>query len=113
MLQLRLVGGRNIVKQYSDEFREQVLAEVDQVGNAVLVVRRYQISENTIYTWMAKRRKNGSVASLSKAKAKRLKELEERLKRVSAENERLKRLLAEKELKLAILRELKERVNRR
>jgi len=101
------------MQQYSDEFKEQVLAEVDQVGNAALVARRYQISENTIYTWMAKRRKHGSVTSLPKAKMKRLKELEERLKQVSAENERLKRLLAEKELELAILRELKERVNPR
>lgn len=101
------------MQQYSDEFKEQVLAEVDQVGNAALVARRYQISENTIYTWMAKRRRNGLVISLPKAKAKRLKELEERLKQVSTENERLKRLLAEKELELAILRELKERVNPR
>ena len=104
------VGG---MQQYSDEFKEQVLAEVDQVGNAALVARRYQISENTIYTWMAKRRKNGSVVSLPKAKIRRLKEMEERLKQVSTENERLKRLLAEKELELAILRELKQRVNPR
>lgn len=101
------------MQQYSDDFKEQVLAEVDQVGNAALVARRYQISENTIYTWMAKPRKNGSVLSLPKAKIKRLKELEERLKQVSTENERLKRLLAEKELELAILRELKDRVNPR
>ncbi|MBC7347460.1 MAG: transposase [Clostridia bacterium] len=105
--------GVGIMEQYSEEFKEQVLAEVDQVGSAALVARRYQISENTVYTWMAKRRQNGSVASLPKAKVKRLKELEERLKRVSTENERLKRLLAEKELELAILRELKERVNPR
>lgn len=78
------------MQQYSDEFKEQVLAEVDQVGNAALVARHYQISENPIYTWMAKRRKHGSVTSLPKAKMKRLKELEERLKRVTAENERLK-----------------------
>lgn len=101
------------MQQYSDDFKEQVLAEVDQVGNAALVARRYQISENTIYAWMAKRRKNGSVTSLPKSRAKRLEELEKRLKQVSTENERLKRLLAEKELELAILRELKERVNPR
>ena len=89
------------------------MAEVDQVGNAALVARRYQISENTIYTWMAKRHKNGSVTSLPKSRARRLEELEKRLKQVSTENERLKRLLAEKELELAILRELKERVNPR
>lgn len=76
------------MQEYSEEFKKQILAEVDQVGNAALVARRYQISENTIYTWLAKRRKNGAVASLPKGRAKRLEEP-------------------------AILRELKERVNPR
>lgn len=101
------------MQQYSDEFKEQVLAECDQVGNAALVTRRHQISENTIYAWMAKRRKNGSASALPKSKVKRLEELGKRLKLVSTENERLKRLLAEKELELAILKELKERANPR
>jgi len=39
------------MQHYTDEFKKQVLAEVDQVGNVALVARRYQISENTIYTW--------------------------------------------------------------
>lgn len=38
------------MQQYSDEFKEQVLAEVNQLGNAALGARRYQIPENTIYT---------------------------------------------------------------
>lgn len=101
------------MQQYSDEFKEQVLAECEQVGNAALVARRHQISENTIYTWMRNRRKNGSVKALPKSQASRLEELEKRLKLVSTENERLKRLVAEKELELAILKELKERVNPR
>ena len=70
-----------------------------------------RLGQMALYTWMAKRRKNGSVVSLPKAKAKRLKELEVRLRHVSVENERLKRILAEKELELAILRELKQKAN--
>lgn len=36
------------MQQYSDGFKEQMLAEVGQVGNTALVARRYQISENTM-----------------------------------------------------------------
>lgn len=102
-----------MVKQYSDEFKEQIIAECEQVGNAALVARRHQISENTIYTWIKNRRKNGSVKPLPKSSVKRFEELEKRLKAVSTENDQLKRLLAEKELELAILRELRDRVNPR
>jgi transposase-like protein len=68
------------MQQYTDEFKEQVLAECEQVGNAALVARRHQISENTIYTWMKNRRQNGSASALPKSKVKRLEELEKRLK---------------------------------
>lgn len=101
------------MKQYSNEFKEQVLAECEQVGNVALVARRHQISENTIYTWIKNRRKNGSVKALPDLKVQRLEEIERRLKLVSTENDQLKRLLAEKELELAILRELRDRVNPR
>jgi len=39
--------------------------------------------------------------------------MEKHLKEVSTENDRLKRLIAEKELELAILRELRDKVNPR
>jgi hypothetical protein len=39
--------------------------------------------------------------------------MEHRLKALGAENDRLKRIVAEKELELAILRELRDRVNPR
>ncbi|ACX51521.1 transposase IS3/IS911 family protein [Ammonifex degensii KC4] len=71
------------MRHYTDEFKEQVLAEVDQAGSVALVARRYQILENTVYTWIAKRRKTGSVSAMSRAKMKQLKELEERLKQAS------------------------------
>lgn len=40
------------MRQYTDEFKEQILAECQEVGNVALVARRHQISENTIYTWI-------------------------------------------------------------
>lgn len=91
------------MKQYTTEFKEQILAECQEVGNIALVARPHQICENTIYTWMKRKRKNGSLKPLPKGEKQHLEELEKRLKAVSTENDRLKRLLAEKELELAAL----------
>jgi len=101
------------MKRYSNEFKEQILEECTQVGNIALVARRHSISKSTIQSWIKARRKNGSVKPLPKTLEKRIEELEKRLEEVSTENERLKRLVTEKELELAILRDLRNRVNPR
>lgn len=93
-------------KQYSIEFKEQILRECIETGNVAVVARRHEISANTIHTWRKKQRERGSLESLPKAKANRFKEMEKRLKEISTENEQLKRLVANKELELAVLRDL-------
>jgi transposase len=100
-------------KQYSDELKELIIKECQETGNVALVARRHEMSPNTIYTWLSKYRKNGSVKTMPKAKDDRQKALEKQLKEVSTENDRLKRLLADKELELAILRELRDIQNPR
>lgn len=37
---------------YSDEFKEQVLKEVEETDNATLVARNHGIPATTIYTWI-------------------------------------------------------------
>jgi transposase-like protein len=98
-------------KRYSDEFKEQILREYMEVGNAALVARRHDISKQTIYSWIRAKRKYGSVKPLPREHKQRLEEAERRLKTVSEQNNQLKLLLAEKELELAILRELRDKAN--
>jgi transposase-like protein len=100
-------------KQYGEELKELIIKECQETGNVALVARRHEMSPNTIYTWLSKYRKNGSVKTMPKAKDDRQKALEKQLKEVSTENDRLKRLLADKELELAILRELRDIQNPR
>jgi Transposase. len=100
-------------KQYSQEFKEQVIKECNDVGNVSLVARRHDISSNTIYGWISAAKKRGSVKPLPRNEAKRLSEIEKRLESTSKENITLKRLLGEKELELAVLRELRDTVNPR
>jgi len=100
-------------KQYSVEFIEQVIKEAQETKNVALVARRHELSPSTIHTWLKKKRQKGSVASMPKAKEVRYKTMEKQLKEVSTENDRLKRIIADKELELAILRELRDKVNPR
>ena len=99
--------------KYSDELKEQIIRECQEVGNVAVVARRYEISSNTIHTWIKKYRERGTVKTLKKNGFKDLNTMAEQLKKVSTENDQLKRLVAEKELELAILRELRDKTNPR
>lgn len=100
-------------RSYAEEFKEQIVKECREVGNAALVARRHEVSPKTVANWLRKARSVGLPTGLPREKESRLKELERRLKAVSTENEQLKRLVAEKELEISILRELKRVPNPR
>lgn len=98
-------------KQYSEDFKEQLIKECQEVQNVALVARRHGISPNTIHTWIRKFKKNGSVNPLPKNEARRILEIEKRLENIGKENNTLKKLLGEKELELAVLRDLRDKLN--
>ena len=95
----------------SEEFKQQILKECNEVGNVALVARRHNISASTVHTWRKVASKQGRVGPLPRETAARLKELENRLKKTATENTTLKRIVAEKELELAILREMRDLAN--
>ncbi|NLV91686.1 MAG: transposase, partial [Firmicutes bacterium] len=41
-------------RDYTQEFKEQILRECQEVGNVAVVARRHNISPNTIHTWRSK-----------------------------------------------------------
>jgi transposase-like protein len=100
-------------KEYTKEFREQIVKECQEVQNVSLVARRHNISSNTIHTWIKKTKKYGSTNPLPKNEVKRVQEIEKRLENLGQENNTLKKLLGEKELELAVLRELRDKTNPR
>ena len=100
-------------RDYSQEFKEQVLRECQEVGNVAVVARRHNISANTIHTWRRKVRQVGSTKPLPADEAKRVRELEARLGEISTENDRLKRIVAEKELQITIMEEVRDSGNPR
>ncbi len=98
-------------KDYSTEFKGQVLKECQEVGNVAVVARRHGLAPSTIHTWLGKQRSVGSTEPLPRDVNKRIKELEGRLKSISVDNDLLKRIVAEKELQIAILEEMRDTVN--
>jgi transposase-like protein len=99
------------MRKYSDELKEQIIRECQEVGNASVVARRHEISNSTIHSWISAARARGSTKVLPRKQNERLQELEKRLRSVSTQNEQLKRIVADKELELAILRELRDKTN--
>lgn len=83
-------------RDYTKEFKEQVLAECQQISNVSLVARRHGISPSTIHTWRATVKKRGSIEPLPKAEANRLNEMTKRIRVLSTENDRLKKLVAKR-----------------
>lgn len=100
-------------RDYTKEFKEQVLAECQQIGNVALVARRHGISSSTVHTWRAAVKERGSIEPLPRAEAERLEEMARRINDMSIENDMLKKLVAEKELELAVLRDLRDISNPR
>lgn len=98
-------------KGFDDEFKEKVVKECQETGNVAMVARRYEISPNTVRTWVRRYQERGTVKPMPQSKEKRLKALENQLKEVSQENDQLKRLLAEKELEVSILKDLRDAEN--
>lgn len=98
-------------KTYSEDFKAQVVKECQDIGNAALVAKRHGIAPNTVYLWLNTVRRVGSTRPLPRKATERQAEVEKRMERLSSENDQLKKIVAEKELELAILRELRDRVN--
>ena len=100
-------------RDYTQEFKEQILRECQEVGNVPVVARRHNISPNTIHTWRRKVKKTGSTTPLPTDDVKRIRELEARLEKIGTENDRLKRIVAEKELQITIMEEVRDLKNPR
>ena len=98
-------------KAYSDEFKEQLLREVDETGNMTLVARNHNIPSTTVNTWI-KRRKNTSKSSSSRGPKSSSFNSNNFNKQVEKENDTLKKLLGEKDLEIAILKDLLKKTNR-
>lgn len=77
------------MKQYSPEFKSQLIKEANETGNISMVARKHGLSGPTLYAWVRKSKqpKDGE------NQRSRTAELEEKLRASQLENEVLKELL--------------------
>jgi transposase-like protein len=98
-------------KAYTDEFKEQILKEVDETENAALVARNHNIPCTTINVWVKNRKNIGRNNSARGPKSSSFNSNSYN-KEIEKENDQLKRILGEKDLEIAILKDLLKKTNR-
>lgn len=87
-------------QRYSNEFKLQVVKEVQEVGNKSAVARRYEITPNMVRQW-EKHYQDGQLANAD-PNGVSTREIGE----LTKENDHLKQLLGDKDLEIAVLRDL-------
>lgn len=88
------MGSSRVQKKYSQEFKEKVFQEVEEVGNVPIVAKKNDVPIGTIHSWLRKRNKKIEFkSSLNDSQT-------------TSENKRLQKRLAEKEAEILILRDL-------
>lgn len=90
-------------KNYTEEFKEQVIREVNNVKDIGIVARKHGIARSTVHGWI-KKQSSGTALIEGKEIVRDLKEKEQ-------ENNQLKKILGEKDLEISILRDLLKKVN--
>ena len=85
--------------RYPEEFRNQIIKEVEEVGNATLVARKHDLVPDTITRWVRKSKKTNNTNYPVNIDYSTNSSLDK-------ENEQLKKLLGEKDLEIAILKDL-------
>jgi transposase-like protein len=99
-------------KRYPKNFKEQLIKEVREVGNAVSVAKRHGINAKTLYRWIHEsKHKAWEKTDGNAKKITTYVPSPQEFKQMENENEKLKKLLGEKDLEIAILRDLVKKVH--
>lgn len=99
-------------QRYPKSLKEQLIREVQEVGNAVPVAKRHGVNIKTLYRWIHEsKHKSWEVAPADAKKIAQYMPSPQEFRQVEQENEQLKKILGEKDLEIAILRDLIKKKN--
>lgn len=96
---------RSKQKRYGADFKNQIIKEVRETGNASLVARKHDLIAGTVTRWVRDAKKASNPTRALKYSDNKDNDT------LSKENDQLKKLLGEKDLELAILRDLLKKTN--
>ncbi|CAM3279723.1 transposase [Brevibacillus invocatus] len=99
-------------KRYPIEFKQQLVQEAQDAGNASQVARLHGIDAKMLYRWIRDSKHVDWKNTPAEAKAvKSYTPSPGEFRELETENDQLKKLLGEKDLEIAILRDLVKKVN--
>lgn len=99
-------------KRYSLEFKQQVIQEAVEVGNASQVARRHGLSPKQVYDWMKLSKHSGWQSTQTDAKkVQTYTPSPHEFKELETKVDTLKKILGEKDLEIEILRDLLKKSN--
>jgi len=84
------------VKHYSQEFKDQVLKDAEEVKNIVVIAKKYGLPHSTVHTWLRKKEKKIDYSKPAKCATEAL----------IQENKKLKKITFDQETKIKILEDL-------
>lgn len=94
-------------KRYPQNFKEQLVKEAQEAGNALSVAKRHGISEKSLYRWIQESKyKSWKEADGNAKKVATYIPSPQEFRQIEKENNTLKKLLGEKDLEISILRDL-------
>ena len=99
-------------RNFSAQFKQQIVLECSETGNVNLVARKHDLDANMVRRWVKQINEAGcktplkTRGQLTTLSPEELKQLQEESKQLSAENEQMKKTMGEQALEISILRDL-------
>lgn len=104
-------------RNFSAQFKQQIVRECAEIGNASLVARKHDLNANMVRRWIKQVNEAGGKLP-GKAKGvvthvtpEELHQLHQERDELASENEKMKKALGEQALEIAIMRDLLKKVN--
>lgn len=99
-------------RNFSPQFKQQIIRECHETGNASLVARKHELNYNTLRRWINQaRQNNGQFPGKINGKPttmtpEEVRQLHSKREELEVENEKMKKALGDQALEIAILRDL-------
>ncbi len=104
-------------RNFSAQFKQQIVRECSDTGNASLVARKHDLNANVVRRWVKQANQNGGKLSgktngqATHVTHEELRALNMERNELASENEKMKKALGEQALEIAILRDLVKKAN--
>ena len=104
-------------RNFSAQFKQQIVRECSETGNIALVARKHDLNANMVRRWIKQVNGIGGKTSpktrgnVTNVTPEELRQLQAERQELAAENEQMKKTMGEQALEISILRDLLKKAN--